>query len=315
LQALGNAQLAAGEQGAAAASYRRSAGLQPKSVQAQIRLGRQLAGMGRSDDARAAYAEAVKLDPVNAAALRELVLADQREKGLSDALERAGSLAKRDQTLSDFLKGEAYFAASRFKEADEAYQAVLTRQPNSQVLIRQAQARIAAGNREESRQLLATWLQAHPDDQQVRFAYAEQLLANKAYPAAIREHELLIAKLPSNVVVLNNLAWLYQQSGNAKAVDFARKAHFLAPFDVRITDTLAWILVSAGQLDEAAALLAPAHARQPGNGEIAYHLAVAMERKGDVEKAVSLLKPAVDGEAFDQQADARSLLQKLSLHR
>ena len=43
--------------------------------------------------------------------------------------------------------------------------------------------------------------------------------------------------------VLNNLAWVYSELGDDKALKIAKEAHALQPNDPAINDTVGWILV------------------------------------------------------------------------
>ena len=50
---------------------------------------------------------------------------------------------------------------------------------------------------------------------------------------------------PQDVVALNNLAWLYHQRGDARALDWRVQAVKLAPQSSAVADTLGWILVES----------------------------------------------------------------------
>src|SRR3546814_7859923 len=63
--------------------------------------------------------------------------------------------------------------------------------------------------------------------------------------------------------VLNNLAWLKNELGEPNALDYARRAHDLAPDSPEIADTLGWMLVqSKDTAEEGLALLREARSEE-----------------------------------------------------
>ena len=113
--------------------------------------------------------------------------------------------------------------------------------------------------------------------------------------------------------MLNNLAVLYQQKGDARALETAKRAHELSPQSAAVADTYAWILVGAGREAEAVPLLKSAVAGEPRAAEIRYHYAVALagtDRKGE---ALTELRQALAGELSPAvRTDAQKLLGQLS---
>ncbi len=311
-QAFGQAQWAAGNQDAAVAAFRRAAALQPNTAAVQYRLGRLLAALGRPSEALAAYEAATRQDPLFLPAWHEIVLAMAAEKGNDQALAAAQGLAARDPALAEELKGDVYFQAKRYPDSDKAYAAAAEHRPSSQLTLHRWEALSRAGNRPAADDVLAAWLKLHPDDAQIRLVYASELMSAKDRSSAIHEYEAVLRHAPTNILALNNLAWLYADAHDPRALELARRAHGLAPLNPRVSDTLAWLLVEQGQLGEGKELLGIAHGQQPGNAEIAYHLAVATERSGEPGKAAELLKPLVGGQPFDHQAEAKALYAKLT---
>ncbi len=157
---------------------------------------------------------------------------------------------------------------------------------------------------------LQHWLAAHPEDVSVRGFHAEALLEMGDRRRAIAEYEVLLRHAPQNVIALNNLAWLYLQEGDARAVETARRAHALAPRAAGVADTYGWALVETGEVDEGLALLRTADAQggitQP---EIRYHLAAALGQAGQKAEAAGLLRTLLaEHEEFPSRVDATRLL-------
>jgi cellulose synthase operon protein C len=100
---------------------------------------------------------------------------------------------------------------------------------------------------------------------------------------AIYQRALL--RTPDNAVLLNNLALIYAQEGDAQGIAPARKAQALLPVP-EITDTLGWVLVRAGQVAEGLNYLRDAQSRAAAEPGISYHIAYALVRMGRDEDAL-----------------------------
>jgi Flp pilus assembly protein TadD len=181
------------------------------------------------------------------------------------------------------------------------------------LVLRLAQAKAGAGDREGAASVLREWLSNHPDDRAVSLVLVSYDLAAQRFDQAKAELEHILEKDPRNVVALNNLAWLYQRAGDPRARSLAERAYLLAPNLAQTADTLGWILVQEGQPAIALALLKEANGVPSAAPAIRYHLAVALNDSGHPEDAVPLLseivKPDVD---FDEKPNAAKLLTKLS---
>jgi len=121
-----------------------------------------------------------------------------------------------------------------------------------------------------------------------------------------------VRALPENVVVLNNLAFLYQAEGDDRALEYAERAHARAPDNPAVADTLGWVLVNQGEVERALPLLETARRALPESPEVRYHYATALARADRADEAreelTSLLNEVDD---FPQRADAEALLQTL----
>lgn len=110
-----------------------------------------------------------------------------------------------------------------------------------------------------------------------RLIQAETYAKNGQKDKAIAQYELLLRSNPRSPGVLNNLAWLYHETGDARALPTARKAYELAPKVPDIADTYGWILVQAGQVDAGLPLLRAASVASD-NPQIDKHYAEAQSR-------------------------------------
>jgi thioredoxin-like negative regulator of GroEL len=82
----------------------------------------------------------------------------------------------------------------------------------------------------------------------------------------------------------------------------------LSPNAANVADTLGWLKVQQKDAAGGVELLNRAHALQPGNGQISFHLAVALNASGNQEAARGLLKSLLaSGAAFRDRAAALQL--------
>lgn len=112
--------------------------------------------------------------------------------------------------------------------------------------------------------------------------------------------------------VLNNLAMIRFQQGDASAQALARRAHALAPDSPAINDTLGWILVKSGAPAEGLGYLRNASLMAAGNRNIHFHIAAALVFLGRREEAREALQGLMaSGEQFPDRAEASVLLERL----
>ena len=114
--------------------------------------------------------------------------------------------------------------------------------------------------------------------------------------------------------LLNNLAYLYTEAGDPRAVETARRAMELAPENAQVLDTYGWALVRSGKAQEGSGELEKAAKADSSNQDpaIRYHLAVALAQTGDKSRAQDLLSSLLHSPAtFPERADAEALQKKL----
>ncbi len=311
---LARVQSAIGQQDNAVISLRHLAELQPNAALGQYRLGQTFSAINRPLDAVAAYRKAVESDPTFLPAWQALVATEASTVSLDRSMQTIAQamLQAPVAPYGDVLKGEAFLAVKRYDDAGTAFQLAQAHIPDARWMLRAATVRSQAGDRAGAIAILAGWLKAHPDDGNVRGTYADALMANKDSESAAREYEILLSANPVNIAALNNLAWLYGATEPTKALADAHFAFGLAPQSPQVRDTLAWTLLQQGNVGTATILLRMAHAQQPGDPEVGYHLATALDRAGDTKGARVLVTPLAQSTvAFESQSDAKQLLHKL----
>ena len=113
---------------------------------------------------------------------------------------------------------------------------------------------------------------AHVANAGVKVRLLDVAAADGAYRNAIARN----AKNPAS---LNNLALLYQEAGDERALATAEQAFQLAPGHPIVLDTYGWLLVNNGQQEKGIGLLEQAAALAPSSKEIAEHLQQAKAKR------------------------------------
>jgi Tfp pilus assembly protein PilF len=158
---------------------------------------------------------------------------------------------------------------------------------------------------------LERWARANPDATNFGAILADAYIQVGDRPKAVAQYEQLLQKQPQNVAALNNLAWLYSEAHDQRALATARQAYALAPQSPAIMDTLGWILVESGQVNEGLPLLERA-ATPKASSEIKYHYAVALARTGSKDRAKETLNALLGSETpFASREAAKRLLAEL----
>ena len=152
-----------------------------------------------------------------------------------------------------------------------------------------------------------------PDDVLARRTLAEYHMAAGRNDAAISELAKVVEARPQDALALNNLAWLYQQGNDPRALPTAERAYAAAPKVASIADTYGWILVMSKAVDKGLVVLQQAADLAPDNGQIQFHLAYALAEAGQRERAVGILRRATSSStaSFESRSDAEKLLATL----
>ena len=181
-----------------------------------------------------------------------------------------------------------------------------------QLAIQLYKARNLAGDESGAEQGLQQWLEKHPKDIAANLTVASAYQSRGENNKAIALYERVIQISPKNVIALNNLAWLYQTSGDSRALNMAEKAYALAPESRDVMDTLGWIQINNNRLDNGIELLKKAADGQNVPPSVLYHLAVGLDRSGDKNGARDALQKIVSGnENFPERQQATQLLRTL----
>ena len=282
-----------------------------------LHTGHYLKGLNllKLDDIAGAKTSLLKANEINPNDLKTLVLLSRIsfvEEDYEKALELGESMRKiaPARAVGFIVSGDAYARTGDDVEAMAAYDSAWELEQTGEIVLKSSAIKRKYGDRKAAYALLRSWLDGHPDDNVVRFKLAEASQIDGDTDTAVREYETILSNNPDDIVVLNNLSWIYNELGDSKALEYARKAHGLNDSPA-IKDTYGWVLLSNGQIDKALTVLEQASEQLPDEAEISYHLAVAYHRKGDKQKAYEILEALIaSNKRFDSRDDAKRLLEE-----
>jgi putative PEP-CTERM system TPR-repeat lipoprotein len=311
---------ASGDRDAAMDSYRQAYEAAPNSEPIFQRYVNALVAAKRFQDARTVLQARLDKDPGNRALKQYLIRLEAETGGLEAGLAKARAFAKEDpgSSVYDLTAADLYARNGKRPEAVALLEKSSTAHPNDlTIAVGLARLYAAVGNPGKAEALLTARVKERPDDLAIRRALADVYLLDKKYDAAASEETRILSQRPNDPVALNNLAWLHQQRGDlAKARELAEKAVAAAPPTAPATglikDTLGWVLLAQGDVQAALPHLEAASAALPGNPEIQYHVAVALQRAGRASDARAVLEKLLSsGVSFASKAEAEKLLDEL----
>ena len=313
LRVLGLAQLAADEASSAVRSFEQLVEKQP-AVENQLLLARAQVAANNETGARQSLLQALSVNPGYLPAQMMLTSLDLQAGNHDAALQRALTMQQEfPQNAAGFeLAGAVQGAQGEPRQAISSFEQAYAIQPSAKLAIQLARLLAVEGDAEAGVGWLEDWLERVPGDNVTRTTYGILLQEIGRQDDAISQYEKILAGNPENVLVLNNLAWLYQEQGDKKALTLGEKAYQLAPKRPEIVDTYGWILVNSGLYDKGLVVLQEALLMAPDHPEIGYHVAFALHKAGRSPEAVKALRRIVRDHPNTASAEqSRQLLSEI----
>ncbi len=311
---LGRAQLGTGDVSSVNTMKKLTSRL-PESADAHYYLAVARARFDDLPGTRQSLLRALELKPDHESALHVLAKLELNSGHFDSALKIAQQLTSShpESKTGYLMEGDILLAQDDKNAALSAYQSALARSKvNNAAAIRISRLQRKRGDIAASHTVLQNWLEQHPEDFAVRFVLASSYLAAGNEDMAMGQLEQILDKQPDNPSVLNDLAWLYHQKGKSGALEMAEKAYRLAPDSPAIQDTYGWILVQTGKIESGLIPLEQAVSNAPENPDIRYHLAAALAKAGDKDRAKEELSSILQsGRQFSERAEALALQKEL----
>lgn len=314
VEMLGRTHLAAGNREASAAALRRAAALASAAPDLQ-RLARLMQRVGDVASARDALQRALADDPEFLLAVQDLIGLEARAGDQQAALGLISALrrAMPSSALPHRLEGDVMMLAGLPAAASVAYQTALGIDPSADHAVRLYLARSESEGGEAPLAFLEEWVRDHPDDAAPRRQLAAAYVDAGRFDEAVAQLEATLATEPDDADTLNNLAWLYDKRGDARALALAERARAQAPRDPKVLDTYGWILIRQGDAAGGLAVLRDAFSRASDDPSIRYHIAVALRDLGRADEAKRELARLLETKPNSAVAEeARALLNELS---
>ena len=247
-------------------------------------------------------------DPDDQAVRKSLLRLHLAAGEIGPARARFAEIEQTGDEEVELLEADLLLAEGRYPEAVEGYQRLAAR-GNRAALLKLSVAQLDQGYVDEALALMESWLAERPEDLGVAMLRATGLRRKGSVDATIAQYEAL--RTSEDPVVLNNLAWLYMERGDDRAIETAEAAIALAPDDPDIADTMGWILVQSGQPEKAVPLISLSVRARPADGTFRYHLGVAHLEAGNLSAGRAELEEALRLGPFPDRQDAERRLQAL----
>lgn len=286
------------------------------AVQAQVGLMHALKQEPRP--ARAAFEQALKIDPTNAIAISGMV---QLALGEND---RAGARAHMDNALAHardnvdlLLIGARIYATLGDKQAAEnALKHAIEVSPGSfEAYDLLGRLYASEGRLQDAIGKFETVLQQQPRSIMAHTMIGVLLEAQNKRDEARKRYETAVAIDSTAPVAANNLAWIYAETnGNLDvALQLAQAAKTQLPNTPEVGDTIGWIYLKKGLPELAVKEFKASIDKDTNNQAYWSHLGLAYAKIGDFVKAKEILERTLQRDPnVHAAAEARAILQQVN---
>ena len=210
------------------------------------------------------------------------------------------------------LEAELLLVAEDYAGASDLFEKSMQLDPDEWRLAYRAYQVRRAGGIPDPQKPLLDFLAINPESATIRNTLAEYYRGVGDMESAASAWETVLEHDPEHVSALNNLAMAYLDNDADLAEELAKKAYDLAPDNGLVADTLGWVQVNNGKLEQGIATLQDAVQLSEGNPEIRYHLAVGLAKSGRTQEAEQILKEILaSNEQFAGREQAMELLTSL----
>lgn len=308
--------LASGRGDEGLASLEKAVALSPENLALRLTLAQARIALNQLDAAVRELKSIRRAHPDYVPAASMLALAQLRQGRPEAALETAESLRANEETAaaSYVLAGDLLRFQGKFQAAAGAYATAFEKESTRELALRLFEVRLRSEFPKPAKSLIE-WNRQNPGDIEIMMALAQWHQMTDAFDAAAELYRAVLEVEPNDLAALNNLALIYAEQDDSRALAMAERAYRIAPENPAVMDTLGWILVNQGDAGRGLSLIRQAATAAPAVPEIQYHLAVALSQsrnEADRAAAESILTALLDSQAsFENRGAAKALLKTI----
>ena len=279
-----------------------------------------LSQLARADDrpelAREALSQALQRSPESIKVLVNSISLELSEKNLSQAEQLLAQITNQNDSSGIIrltLQGDIFRTSKQHQKAIEAYQAAFAINSNGDILNSLVGELFASGQAELGIAKLKAWLNHNPEDIRASLRLANHYMQSANQSEAIKLYERSLKMNPLQPLALNNLAWMYYEKGNQRAVELAKTLAALKIQRADILDTIGWVFTNMGNLGDGIEKLKLAFDLDPDSADVIFHLAAAYSRNDQPEEAQELLSQLnIKHPKYAKKKEVTALLNSLS---
>lgn len=239
-----------------------------------------LHGQTKSADAKIYMMKALNFYPENVLYLTSVIQLEIAQKNIPEAQKLLDQFVqtKENEHSRLFLQGVIRFAETKNEEGLDLYRKSWATQPSEIVAEALLQHYQKAGQKDQAENFLNDWSKKLPTSYRAALMQAVAAQNNNKADEALKWYEKTVEIAPNSPIALNNLAWMYYERKDARALELAKRAAQFAPSSAEILDTFGWILVESGNVKEGIVVLERATSIAPDNKDIKMHLEQARKK-------------------------------------
>jgi tetratricopeptide (TPR) repeat protein len=267
-------------------------------------------------EAEAAFRRAYQLNPADTRSLMGIVEAAlaQNQTDAALALLQAESAKAPSRPDVQMALGNTAIRAAKYDLALATFQKLLSQSEKGSaaqagIYLRIGETYRRMGNNTEAIAALQKARETLPNNIALLNTLAVVLEAAGRKPEAGETYEAILKLDPNNALAMNNFAFLLAESDGDldRALTLAQRARQMGPNVVEFSDTLGWIYLKKGMLNQSVEIFRDVVDRDPARSTYHYHLARAYYLKGDQAGALAEARTAEEkhpGDAESKQIQA-----------
>ncbi|MGB1262282.1 MAG: XrtA/PEP-CTERM system TPR-repeat protein PrsT [Cognaticolwellia sp.] len=221
---------------------------------------------------------------------------------LYQELTRDGVFERQDKAVTQGIEGRIALLQKDYPQAIKSLMAYYTKYPTRKNVTFLVGAYQGSQDHSGAIDVLEKYLAKNESDNGIRAILANFYLVEQP-KSAVLAYEKIMVNEPNNIIILNNLSWLYLQDEQIdKALPFAEKAYQLAPQVPNVPDTYSQVLLKLGQKSEALAKSKEAYELSKGEDiDIALNyieILILNSRKNAARKLLVKVQPQTTAQKY-----------------